>query len=684
MRIIDRDSVKNPIDREKAEYYLNIAREDYSNSLEEVQKQYIPNLKDSIWRKKEVKEVLHNLFKNKCAFCETALVGGEDISHFWPKSIYWEKAYEWENIFLSCPTCNRSKAGRFPTIINNNKEEPNILNPCKDKIENDLLCSEDGKLIALTNKGANTIKIFGLNRMNLIRERFAAYQRVSNIMKKLTLLINWEDILNEFESLEILSDNSINNAFINDLINEMDETLPYFLARKSAYNTIKENTLNLMNDRILSQREYHSEVRSYDWIKELSIRNFKSIKDLDLVFNNESSNQFCMALIGENGMGKSSILQAIALLFMSKVERKELFSTASSVLRKDAIEGSIKLTFEKSPSTITLSFFKGLKDFEEDIKKKEYFPKINILGYSAIRLPAPNDSTIPPPNDQSITNLFNPNHYLPITESWLADVSRVNEKVFHKIATILKNILHLDNSSYFYRNKKQIYLKTNSSRILLEELSDGYKSLFSIITNIIYNWHNDIDGISNLQGIVLIDELEVHLHPKWKLKIISSLRKAFPNVNFIVTTHDPLCLRGLEDKEIIHLNKDKNDILKMNYLNIPPGLTTEQLLTGEWFNLDSTYDDYTIKLYEKYQSLLIKSKLEDKRINNRDIANLKDELSEVLNINLENSIERIAHSVAAEIMQEEHTLMMKKEYNLTKKQLRERIYTAAKERVSKG
>ena len=55
------------------------------------------------------------------------------------------------------------------------------------------------------------------------------------------------------------------------------------------------------------------------------------------------------------------------------------------------------------------------------------------------------------------------------------------------------------------------------------------------------------------KGVVLIDELDLHLHPKWQMKIVEDLRKVFPNIQFICTTHSPILLRSIEKEKIIIL-----------------------------------------------------------------------------------------------------------------------------------
>ncbi len=60
---------------------------------------------------------------------------------------------------------------------------------------------------------------------------------------------------------------------------------------------------------------------------------------------------------------------------------------------------------------------------------------------------------------------------------------------------------------------------------------------------------------SDGEGIVLIDELELHLHPNWQLKIVKALKATFPKVQFIATTHSPLVLSGMRREDILVINQ---------------------------------------------------------------------------------------------------------------------------------
>lgn len=93
-------------------------------------------------------------------------------------------------------------------------------------------------------------------------------------------------------------------------------------------------------------------------------------------------------------------------------------------------------------------------------------------------------------------------------------------------------------------------------------LSAGYRGLVAIIADVawraaVLNPHLGADAPAQAEGVVLIDELDLHLHPKWQRRIIADLCAAFPNIQFIATTHSPFIIQALEDGHLIDLSEPK-------------------------------------------------------------------------------------------------------------------------------
>lgn len=125
-------------------------------------------------------------------------------------------------------------------------------------------------------------------------------------------------------------------------------------------------------------------------------------------------------------------------------------------------------------------------------------------------------------------------------------------------------------------------------------LSEGYRSVFALAADIFRQMLAHFADLELAHGIVLIDELENHLHPRWKMQVMSALRRALPKVQFVVTTHDPLCLRGMQDGEVVVVQRDaEGAITLLEDLPSLKGMRAEQLLTSDYFGLSSTVDPET-------------------------------------------------------------------------------------------
>jgi hypothetical protein len=90
-------------------------------------------------------------------------------------------------------------------------------------------------------------------------------------------------------------------------------------------------------------------------------------------------------------------------------------------------------------------------------------------------------------------------------------------------------------------------------------LSQGYQAIISLVADIIgHVWleaGHEIE-LDDMEGLVLVDELDLHLHPTWQTTIVSGLRQAFPRMQFVVTTHSPMILAGCARNEVWILRQD--------------------------------------------------------------------------------------------------------------------------------
>lgn len=103
-------------------------------------------------------------------------------------------------------------------------------------------------------------------------------------------------------------------------------------------------------------------------------------------------------------------------------------------------------------------------------------------------------------------------------------------------------------------------IRKKTNRLDPTQLSDGERSFLAIVGDLIRRLslaHPDLKNPLLGTGVVLIDELELHLHPKWQREVVDKLRKTFPNIQFITTTHSPFIIQSLQPGELINLDPEE-------------------------------------------------------------------------------------------------------------------------------
>lgn len=99
----------------------------------------------------------------------------------------------------------------------------------------------------------------------------------------------------------------------------------------------------------------------------------------------------------------------------------------------------------------------------------------------------------------------------------------------------------------------------STSFIPLYYLSDGLRTMAGMVAEIAYrcvtlNGHHGKDAVRKSKGIVMIDELDMHIHPNWQLHVVNDLMRAFPNLQFVATTHSPFIVQSLQSDQLINLD----------------------------------------------------------------------------------------------------------------------------------
>jgi len=166
----------------------------------------------------------------------------------------------------------------------------------------------------------------------------------------------------------------------------------------------------------------------------------------------------------------------------------------------------------------------------------------------------------------------------------------------------------------------------STHELRIEQLSEGYKIVIAMVADLAARMaeaNPDMDNPLNSTGIVLVDEVDLHLHPRWQRDILSQLTKVFPNIQFVVSTHSPVIVVGAaEIAQVINLNKineDENLIYDHTYIS-----NVGQVLLSDLFGLNYLYSPEWDDKIEERNSLLSKQVLtEDEK---KRLAELDEEM----------------------------------------------------------
>ncbi|CAA6801522.1 MAG: RecF/RecN/SMC family protein [uncultured Sulfurovum sp.] len=191
-------------------------------------------------------------------------------------------------------------------------------------------------------------------------------------------------------------------------------------------------------------------------------------------------------------------------------------------------------------------------------------------------------------------------------KSWLDNFEKSLQELFGEDDLVLK----------YYRKELNFKIEYDGKSFGLNELSDGYSSLLAILTELILRMEAHEVKAYDMQGVVLIDEIETHLHVELQKKVLPFLVSFFPKIQFIATTHSPFVLSSMDNTIICDLEKK---------------LVTEDLFGHSYESLVDTYFDT-----DKYSSE-VKQKLERyKELTLKDIHNTLEnsELKEYLKLEI--------------------------------------------------
>lgn len=333
-------------------------------------------------------------------------------------------------------------------------------------------------------------------------------------------------------------------------------------------------------------------------------------------------------LLGINGAGKSTMLDAIALAAMSPVVAESSGFRPYALIRRVAsgepLESALIDTevivhaqdVESNPkynvdvirrigATVgrrgDLEVLKAIQDADPlwEGMYKDQSPAFLMVGYGATRRVETNAQVDEALRSRArvlryerIASLFEDHFTLRPLSSWLPEWQSKNPGRYKQVVTLI-NKLSLKHIRFTGRIENGEYLfEVGRNLVPFSAMSDGFKAFIGWIGDLLYHVCMGCPSGKRLvdnKGVVLVDEIDLHIHPEWQQTMIPDLAQALPNLQFIFTSHSPLVVGSLERANIIHVETGINGTTKM----LRPdeeiyGKTADQILRSDMFGLNST------------------------------------------------------------------------------------------------
>jgi hypothetical protein len=354
---------------------------------------------------------------------------------------------------------------------------------------------------------------------------------------------------------------------------------------------------------------------AYFYATELSLRSLRCFGEarLDLRYPGED-NKLTLPnvnlLLGDNGTGKSTVLRAIAMAALGKYLENSGFSSFHYVRqgrKKAQIDCSFLFNGIDGPaplsSRVTL-IPEGDIETVESATHGAYWrdiftestPSFFVVGYGTNRRVSDDAKTDPSLERgrrrrryQRVSSLFDDSISLTPLGAWLPLASSsVKSDVDELLQLLLPQGVKFTGN---FEGSEPVFGRLGV-KVPLRAMSDGFRSYIGWLSDLLYQLSAAAPGLRlrDVGGIVLVDEVDLLLHPSWQRIVVPAISRAFPNMQFIFTTHSPIVTGTLQAGNIVVCREERNkrmSVLKRIEAEVH-GLNSEQVLLSSYFDLGTT------------------------------------------------------------------------------------------------
>lgn len=356
-------------------------------------------------------------------------------------------------------------------------------------------------------------------------------------------------------------------------------------------------------------------------IRKISLKHIKLFEAFEWALEEDDPGAGWHVLLGDNGSGKSTVLRACAVALMGPREAPALRQNWAEWLSRDAQEGAIHLDLSRDKDwdprqrrgAVTMDSLLSVAGLSDPTRVLSVGVTLDPQGiadatgnsadyrgpwrsedgwFSASFGPFRRFSGGNQEYDRLFSSrpalarhltIFGEGVALTKTLDWLQELRfqqlerRASREEPIEEPDLLQEVMEFINQDGFLPNgtclrevnsREVVFRDGNGVDIGIEALSDGYRSILSLALELLRQLTKVYDpralfqpgdGTIQVAGVVLIDEIDVHLHPSWQRRVGPWLTKHFPNIQFIVTTHSPLICQGANPGSITRLAQPGDD-----------------------------------------------------------------------------------------------------------------------------
>lgn len=284
-------------------------------------------------------------------------------------------------------------------------------------------------------------------------------------------------------------------------------------------------------------------------LKRLTLSHIRCFEHLELDFGQRPN---CTLLLGDNATGKTSLLRALALGLCQETSAAALISLVpGGFIMKGHNKGRIEVELCDTEADLTYKITTDLtrKGREEQVRQitSDDFPwhRVFLCAYGTERSSYAIGYAKAYTSREAVTNLFDYKTELFDPEAVLK--STTNLEAQNKLMAKIQAVLRMSDQHPVVKEDDQFQLKGPWGQQPFKALSDGYRGTIQWVLDLLGRHMLAREGNlgDRVEGIILVDEIDQHLHPKWQQHFLRDLMDQFPDCQFVATTHSPLLAANL-------------------------------------------------------------------------------------------------------------------------------------------